>query len=49
MLATAREQANNIIKAANEEAGKIMALAQRQSENTRRALARDIQKALDAL
>ena len=49
MLDTAKQQANYIIKAANEEAGKIMAQAQRQSENTRRALARDIQKALDAL
>lgn len=49
MLNTAREQANYIVKAANEEAGKIMAQAQRHSENTRRALARDIQRALDAL
>ena len=49
MLDTAKQQAQYIIKAANEEAGKIMSQAQRQSENTRRALARDIQSALDAL
>jgi hypothetical protein len=49
MLNTAREQAQYIIKSANEEGGKIMAQAQRQSENTRQALARDIQRALDAL
>ena len=49
MLATAREQANYIIKEANEKAGKIMGDAQKFSENTRRTLARDIQKALDAI
>jgi len=49
MINTAREQANYIIKAANEEGGKIMAQAQRQSENTRRTLARDIQRALDSI
>jgi cell division septum initiation protein DivIVA len=49
MLATAREQANYIIKEANEKAGKIMRDAGKQAENTRKALARDIQKALDAI
>jgi cell division septum initiation protein DivIVA len=49
MLNTAREQANYIIKDANEKAGKIMSDAQKHSENTRRMLARDIQRALDAL
>lgn len=49
MLNTAREQANYIIKDANEKAGKLTGDAQKHSENTRRALARDIQRALDAL
>lgn len=49
ILNTAREQANHILKEANEKAGKIMGDAQKFSENTRRALARDIQKALDAI
>jgi cell division septum initiation protein DivIVA len=49
MLNTAREQANYIIKDANEKAGKLMGDAQKHSENTRRTLARDIQRALDAL
>jgi vacuolar-type H+-ATPase subunit H len=49
MLATAREQANCIIKDANEKAGKLMSDAQKHSENTRRTLARDLQKALDSI
>jgi cell division septum initiation protein DivIVA len=49
MLNTAREQANYIIKDANEKAGKIMGDAQKFCEKERRALARDIQRALDAL
>jgi cell division septum initiation protein DivIVA len=49
MLNAAREQANYIIKNANEKGGKIIGDAQKHSENTRRMLARDIQKALDSI
>jgi len=49
MLATAREHAENIVKAANEKAAGIIKDAEKQAENTRKALARDIQKALDSI
>ena len=49
MLETAKQQAEYLLKAATEKADKIMRDAEKQAENTRRTLARDIQKALDAL
>ena len=49
MLDTAKQQADYMLKAAAEKADKIVRDAQMLSENTRRTLARDIQRALDAL
>ena len=49
MLETAKQQAEYLLKAATEKADKIMRDAEKQAENTRKALARDIQRALDAL
>ena len=49
MLATAKEHAENIVKTANEKAGKIICAAEKLADNTRRSLARDIQRALDAI
>jgi hypothetical protein len=49
MLNTAREQAGYILKDAKEKADKIMRDAEKQAENTRRMLARDIQKSLDSI
>jgi hypothetical protein len=49
MLNTAKQQAEYLLKAATEKADKIMRDAEKQAENTRRMLARDIQKALDAI
>ena len=49
MLNTAREQAGYILKDANERAEKIMRDAEKHADNTRKALARDIQKALDSI
>lgn len=49
MLETAKQQAEYLLKVATEKADKIMRDAEKQAENTRRTLARDIQKALDAL
>jgi vacuolar-type H+-ATPase subunit H len=49
MLATAKEQADYLLKAANERADGIIKDAEKRAENTRRMLARDIQKALDSI
>jgi hypothetical protein len=49
MIATAKEHAENIVKAANEKAAGIIKDAENRAENTRRMLARDIQKALDSI
>ena len=49
MLNTAKQQAEYLLKAANEKADKIVRDAEKQAENTRKALARDIQKALDSI
>ena len=49
MLETAKQQAEYLLKAATEKADKIMRDAEKQAENTRKTLARDIQKALDAI
>ena len=49
MIATAKEHAENIVKAANEKAAGIIKDAEKRAENTRRMLARDIQKALDSI
>lgn len=49
MINTAKQQAEYLLKAATEKADKIVRDAQTLSENTRRTLARDIQRALDAL
>ena len=49
MLDTAREQAEYLLKSATEKADKIVRDAETRAENTRRTLARDIQRALDAL
>ena len=49
MLNTAKQQAEYLLKAATEKADKIMRDAEKQAENTRKALARDIQKALDSI
>ena len=49
MLDTAKQQAEYLLKAATEKADKIVRDAETRAENTRRTLARDIQKALDAL
>jgi hypothetical protein len=49
MLNTAKQQADYLLKAATEKADKIVRDAQMLSENTRRTLARDIQRTLDAL
>ena len=49
MLNTAKQQAEYLLKAATEKADKIMRDAEKQAENTRQKLARDIQRALDAL
>jgi len=49
MLDTAKQQADYMLKAATEKADKIVRDAQMLSENTRRTLARDIQKALDSI
>ncbi len=49
MIETAKQQAEYLLKAATEKADKIMRDAEKQAEHTRKALARDIQKALDAL
>lgn len=49
MLDTAKQQAEYLLKAATEKADKIVRDAEKQAENIRRTLARDIQKALDAI
>lgn len=49
MLDTAKQQAEYLLKAATEKADKIVRDAETRAENTRRMLARDIQRALDAL
>ena len=49
MLDTAKQQAEYLLKAATEKADKIVRDAETRAENTRRALARDIQRAIDAL
>lgn len=49
MLDTAKQQADYLLKAATEKADKIVRDAEKQAENTRRTLAMDIQKALDAV
>ena len=49
MLDTAKQQADYLLKAATEKADKIVREAEKQAENTRRTLARDIQKALDSI
>ena len=49
MIETAKQQSEYLLKAATEKADKIMRDAEKQAENTRKALARDIQKALDAI
>ena len=49
MINTAKQQAEYLLKAATEKADKIVRDAQMLSENTRRTLAKDIQRALDAL
>ena len=49
MLDTAKQQAEYLLKAATEKADKIVRDAETRAENTRRTLARDIQRALDAL
>lgn len=49
MLNTAKQQCEYLLKAATEKADKIMRDAEKQAENTRKALARDIQKALDSI
>jgi vacuolar-type H+-ATPase subunit H len=49
MLDTAKQQSEYLLKAATEKADKIVRDAEKQAENTRRTLARDIQKALDAI
>lgn len=49
MLNTAKQQAEYLLKSETEKADKIMRDAEKQAENTRRTLARDIQKALDAI
>jgi hypothetical protein len=49
MIETAKQQSEYLLKAATEKADKIMRDAEKQAENTRKALARDIQKALDSI
>ena len=49
MLDTAKQQADYLLKAATEKADKIMRDAETRADNTRRTLARDIQKALEAI
>lgn len=49
MLDTAKQQADYLLKAATEKADKIVRDTQMLSENTRRTLARDIQRALDSI
>lgn len=49
MITTAKQQAEYLLKAATEKAEKIVKDAEIKAENTRRTLARDIQKALDAI
>ena len=49
MLETAKQQSEYLIKNAKEKAEKIMRDAEKQAENIRKSLARDIQKALDAI
>jgi hypothetical protein len=49
MLETAKQQAEYLLKAATEKADKTVRDAETRAENTRRMLARDLQKALDAI
>jgi hypothetical protein len=49
MLDTAKQQADYLLKAATEKADKIVRDAETRAENTRRTLARDLQKALDSI
>lgn len=49
MIETAKQQCEYLLKAATEKADKIMRDAEKQAENTRKTLARDIQKALDSI
>ena len=49
MLNTAKQQSEYLLKAATEKADKIVRDAETRAENTRKTLARDIQKALDAI
>jgi hypothetical protein len=49
MIETAKQQSQYLLKAATEKADKIMRDAEKQAENTRKSLARDIQKALDSI
>lgn len=49
MLNTAKQQCEYLLKDAKEKADKIMRDAEKQAENTRKTLARDIQKALDSI
>lgn len=49
MLETAKQQAEYLLKSATEKADRIVRDAETRAENTRRTLARDIQKALDAI
>lgn len=48
-ITLAKDQAERIIRAAKKDAEEIMQDAKNRAEHTRKALARDIQKALDAL
>jgi hypothetical protein len=49
ILNAAKQQCEYLLKAATEKADKIMRDAEKQAENTRKTLARDIQKALDSI
>jgi hypothetical protein len=49
MIATEKEHVEYIVKAATEKADGIIKDAEKRAENTRRMLARDIQKALDSI